>query len=373
MDRASIMSKKPPRIRGFHHSIGEVADVRFHNSLVDDRKHPGPHKLLSVSPFLGATCNLNCAYCYTDAGIPHKNELTPGDLKSIIDQGRALGAQTVVIAGTGEPLLDKNLMPFLQYIHNQGMTTVLYTNGTLVTPEIADRLYELDVSPLVKMNSLNEGVQDKLTRRRGSFKGIQRALRIFMERGFNKAEPTRLGIESVICKPNLSEIPEIFRWARRNNIYPHIEMMIHSGRAVHNANELDISIDEAREIFTTLSEIDRTEFGYSWIPKPPYVAGDCDMVYRNIVVDSHGNIKPCFGFVDVVGNVRETTLAKALKSPLLKKLRRLDATIQGACSTCALKSTCYGCRCEMNLCCNTFGAYKDCWMAAGRPKAPPRS
>jgi radical SAM protein with 4Fe4S-binding SPASM domain len=139
-------------------------------------------------------------------------------------------------------------------------------------------------------------------------------------------------------------------------------MMIHSGRAIGNASELNVTPEEAKNVFSKLCEIDRKEFGYFWVPKPPYVAGDCDMLHKHVVIDSCGNIKPCFGFVDSVGNMRSISIAGALRDPAMKKLRNIEANLEGKCSKCAHKSSCYGCRCEMNLCGKTFAAYASCWV-----------
>ncbi len=50
-------------------------------------------------------CNARCIACYTKAGKEKPDVLTLEEKKSVIFQARALGAKTVSLSGSGEPLL----------------------------------------------------------------------------------------------------------------------------------------------------------------------------------------------------------------------------------------------------------------------------
>jgi len=60
------------------------------------------------------------------------DRLTLEEEKKIIDQAKESGARTVLICGDGEPLLDPQLAPIVRYVHDKGMRTVIFTNGSIL-------------------------------------------------------------------------------------------------------------------------------------------------------------------------------------------------------------------------------------------------
>ena len=60
------------------------------------------------------------------------------------------GAKAVRIVGIGEPFLDKRIFdgkkfPFFELAQKHGITSVVYTNGTLIDEKLAEQLYGYDV------------------------------------------------------------------------------------------------------------------------------------------------------------------------------------------------------------------------------------
>ena len=84
-------------------------------------------------------CNLACPMC--PQGIEDGREkdfkkvLTEPLFKKIIDEALPLGLKFVSIAGSGEPMLSKNLEKFISYLSSKRITTMIYTNGQLLTPK----------------------------------------------------------------------------------------------------------------------------------------------------------------------------------------------------------------------------------------------
>ena len=93
-------------------------------------------------------CNLTCEFCYQRREEEHlgikydRNELTLEEVKSVVDQTMPW---TLIILSGGEIFIRKDTLDLLQYITSKRRCHII-TNGTYVTPEIAERLVSMGVT-----------------------------------------------------------------------------------------------------------------------------------------------------------------------------------------------------------------------------------
>lgn len=118
---------------------------------IDDIKAKRPKDLLFIGLDLTKACNLRCRYCFERSDRANKNEITLKEKKNILDQAVKLGAKSLVIAGAGEPLLDKDFKKIIRYAHKLGLVSVVYTNGTLIGKKMAKFMFGHNVTPIVKL------------------------------------------------------------------------------------------------------------------------------------------------------------------------------------------------------------------------------
>jgi radical SAM protein with 4Fe4S-binding SPASM domain len=316
---------------GLEFSQEEIAEARARNGL------------LSMELELSRACNLRCIYCYAGSGLPLQNELTLDEIYSAIDQAVALGARKIIVLGGGEPLLYKDLFKVIDYIQARGITADLFTNGMLVTPEKARALYERKVSVVIKMNSRNPEIQDRLAGQAGAFTAIDQGLQNLLAAGYPDEEHT-LGVETIVCRQNFDELPELWIWARKLGIIPYVEMMTLQGRATEHP-ELEVPMVEIRSLFEQLARIDAEHFGNFWTPHPPLAASQCARHEYSCTVTSVGDVQPCPGVSVTAGNIREHTLIEILRqSKPIQELRNIRKMIKGRCGECVFGDYCYGCR-----------------------------
>jgi MoaA/NifB/PqqE/SkfB family radical SAM enzyme len=85
-------------------------------------------------------CNLSCGYCteYDNA----KGNVPFADVVARIDKCKELGVKHTDLIG-GEPLLHPDIIPLMQHVLKQGMTTGMTTNGFLLTKEKLDELIDI--------------------------------------------------------------------------------------------------------------------------------------------------------------------------------------------------------------------------------------
>src|SRR5210317_926730 len=88
-------------------------------------------------------CNNNCVHCYNNLAAGDQDargkELTFDEHCRIIDEIAGFGCLWLLFTG-GEIFLRKDFLDIYTYAKQKGLIISLFTNGTLVTPEIADYL-----------------------------------------------------------------------------------------------------------------------------------------------------------------------------------------------------------------------------------------
>ena len=87
-------------------------------------------------------CDNACRHCWlwaADTPEERRRELTTGEWKAVVDQARALGTREWAISG-GEPMLRDDFAELFEYVTAKARAYSLNTNGTLITPEIAQLL-----------------------------------------------------------------------------------------------------------------------------------------------------------------------------------------------------------------------------------------
>lgn len=123
-----------------------------------------PPEFLTLSP--GKTCNLRCTGCYANAG-PTPEKLDWVTLERIVHEARELwGVRFFVISG-GEPFAyrDQGLGVLDLAERHRDCFFLSYTNGTLITEDVARRLAELgNFTPGLSI----EGLRARTDARRGA-------------------------------------------------------------------------------------------------------------------------------------------------------------------------------------------------------------
>jgi pyruvate-formate lyase-activating enzyme len=87
-------------------------------------------------------CNLRCPMCPQSFGREKDflRRLPLEEFKKIIDQAIPHGLKHVTLSGSGEPLLHTGLEDAVRYLSERGVGSLIYTNGTRLTPERFERL-----------------------------------------------------------------------------------------------------------------------------------------------------------------------------------------------------------------------------------------
>lgn len=195
-------------------------------------------------------CNLKCRHCYAQAeDKDYSAELTTEEGKRLIDDLAQFGCPVLLFSG-GEPLIRKDVFELAAYAVERGLRVVFSTNGTLITPEVAQRLKEIGASYIGISLDGTEAIHDRFRGVHGAFKKAIEGVRNCKKVGL------KVGLRFTIFKGNAKEIPSIFDITEKEEIdricFYHL---VYSGRGSALIKE-DLTHEETRQVVDLI--IDRT-------------------------------------------------------------------------------------------------------------------
>ncbi|MFA6293499.1 MAG: radical SAM protein, partial [Victivallales bacterium] len=336
----------------------DFTDAEISSAAADGR-------LLSMEIEFSRTCNYKCPYCYVPDTAPLQNELAPDEIRSVLRQAAELGARKIVILG-GEPLLYPHLFEMTDYISSLGMTSEVFTNGSLITPENARRLFNAGVRVTVKLNSLDPDIHDELTGEKDSMDTALRAIAILKNAGYGKNGEGMLAASSIISSRNIGGMPSLWRWLREEKITPYFEIITPQGRAMTNRH-LMVDGPQLLKVFSDISAVD-ADFGHRWDPQPPLVGRKCFRHSYSCLVNSVGDVMPCVGLTVVIGSIRSKPLKDILaESGVISRLKNFRNYIKKPCADCSKAEHCYGCRgAAYQMTGDYLAADPTCWLNADK-------
>jgi radical SAM protein with 4Fe4S-binding SPASM domain len=319
-------------------------------------------------------CNLTCTHCYISAGPneERENELSLEEGKSFIDDVAEMGVPLLLFTG-GEPLTRKDFWALAEYAKVKKLRTVISTNGTLITNEVALLLKETGIQYVgVSLDGSDPVTHDMIRGQKGAFQGAIEGLKNCVEIGL------RCGIRVTAHKSNYKEIPELIDLTLNLGVPRFcLYWLVPSGRGIdryleNQLNELeieetlDVLYDRANELDPAKIEIlsvDAPQDGVYLLKRmkdenhPEYenaykllnMTGDsCSAGDRVANVDPVGNVYPCQFSQRLdyrVGSLRDTKFSvmwNDQRNEILNRFRAKKDNLKGICSRCANMNACGG-------------------------------
>jgi len=150
-------------------------------SKIGDKRVP-----ISGTMELTERCNLKCAHCYINLPANDQQaqtkELTYEQWCGIFDQIAEEGCFSLLLTG-GEPLLRPDFLDIYAYAKRKGFLVTLFTNGTMLTPEIADVLQEWPPYLVeITLYGITPETYERVTGIPGSYQHCMRGIQLLRER-----------------------------------------------------------------------------------------------------------------------------------------------------------------------------------------------
>jgi len=274
-------------------------------------------ELVSASIETSNVCNLDCNYCFRKENkIESPNELSLDESLELINSLNKLGVKTINIAGAGEPLMDKNLVPMLELMARKSIIPLVATNGSLINDEWLKLFKKTNTSIMIKVNSFNSQKQDQMVNKKNYAIKRNSGLMKLIIGGFNKPiqnHQTRLSINALVSKETINEIPQIFNFCRDYNIMPCMETYIPAGKT-KEWTENEISKKEFLMLADKLRLEDKKR-GIEYMRLWPYLGGvPCTQQGKaSIFINIFGEIYDCPAATKKYGNLKEISVKEAFE------------------------------------------------------------
>jgi 12,18-didecarboxysiroheme deacetylase len=153
---------------------------------------------------VGQRCNLRCVHCYAHSrDLEYSGELNHEEGLRLIDDLAQFGAPVLLFSG-GEPLMHPRILELIAYAREKGMRAVISTNGTLITPELAEKLKAFGLSYVgISLDGLEE-TNDRFRGMKGAFAAALAGVRNC------RAADIKVGLRFTMNRKNVHDLNGIF-------------------------------------------------------------------------------------------------------------------------------------------------------------------
>jgi SynChlorMet cassette radical SAM/SPASM protein ScmF len=325
------------------------------------RAPSGVPPLAQLYVYLTEGCNLACRHCWLaprfDPTATRAPVLALDALEQAIAEARPLGLRGVKLTG-GEPLLHPRIGEVLEVVEREGLTLNVETNGTLLTPELAQRLAGLTLPRpphvSVSLDGADAETHDAVRGVDGAFGGATRAVRSLVDAG------VRTQVVFTLMRANEAQLEAVMALVKglgAESLKVNVLQPTARGERLHDDVDA-LTVEEyirigrrvERELAPALEL--RVYFDYPAAFRPlGRVAGPYDGrcgIHGILGVLASGHYALC-GIGEqlpelVFGTVGETELADLWTShPVLRSIREgLPERLEGVCGECLLSRACLG-------------------------------
>ena len=299
---------------------------------------------LSASIELTERCNLNCVHCYINQPANSQSakarEMSTEQVKFVLDQLAQAGTLFLMITG-GEVLLRPDFEEIYLYAKRLGFIVTVFTNGTMVTPEIAELFAKARPHLIeITLDGATAETFEAVTQVKGSFEQCLKGIRLLIERKLP------LHLKSVVLTLNQDKLQDIKDLADAlgvphrydSTIWPRLDgsHSPYSHRlSVEDTLEMDL-VDQER-----VEEWYKTGEKFSGIPLRRDVAFTCGAGVRSYHVDSAGRLSACMMTRRPSYSLLEIPFAEAWEK--LGEIRKIKRVRHTECEDCLANDLCSQC------------------------------
>lgn len=319
-------------------TLGELGDEL--RMQLGGRRYP-----LGGSFELTERCNLRCLHCYINqpAGSQEaiSRELTLPQVRSIMDQLADAGCLFMLLTG-GEVMLRPDWQEVYRHIKQKGILISLFTNGTLVTPRIADFLAEYRPQDLeITLYGATQETYERVTGVSGSYARCMRGIELLMDRGL------RLNLKSVLMRANHHELSEMQAIAESLGVHYRFDAALFprldGGQepADHRLSPAEV-VDLDREYQGRMQELADLYVRFSGVPARTENVFNCGAGRLSFHIDARGMLSLCMMARHQAYDLLKGSFREGWEVALASQLAR-QRTKDVSCLTCSAGVLCVQC------------------------------
>ena len=312
----------------------------------------------SVHWSITGRCNYNCRHCFVSAPDNNTEDLTTDECLDIIRQIADCGIRKISLTG-GEPLIRRDLPVLIRACSDASIRiTELYTNGALLTPEVANLFTGNGHRPTVHISYDGVGWHDWVRGHEGAQQTAEKAFAVARDAGL------KTGASMCLFRDNVPSIREtVLRLASLSVGSIRISPMLSLGLWGEHYSEKTLSAEEFLQAvigyipfffadgkpcslsmggyFNHYRDRDISTVNLAKHPDSPAPLHPCPWAASNIYISSTGTVLPCMEFSGSSGSaafpeLRKASLRQILKdSVLIKTTRTTTEDVYSANAECA--------------------------------------
>jgi radical SAM protein with 4Fe4S-binding SPASM domain len=176
------------------------------------KRYFGKRSPVEVSIEVTRRCPLECRHCYNNLPMAdaaaRRDELSLEEYKRLLDEMVEAGCLWVLFTG-GEIFARADFLDIYAYAKTKGFLITLFTNGTMITPRIADFLAEWRPFAIeITLYGATRETYEALTQIPGSYARCMRGIRLLLDRKLPlklKTVPTTINRHEVFEMKRMAE------------------------------------------------------------------------------------------------------------------------------------------------------------------------
>ena len=306
------------------------------------------HAPMSVSFELTRRCPLACQHCYNNLPVGDRKaraaELTLLDHRRLLDELAEMGCLWLLYTG-GEILARPDFFDIYDHAKSRGFLITLFTNGTLITPAIADRLAASPPFAIeITLYGHSRETYERVTGVPGSFQRCLRGIRALVERKLP------LKLKSVALTINKHELDDMKAFANGLGVEFKFDALM-SPRLDCSLSPLEVRLSPEESVELDLRDPARMAAWKGFADRhltAPAARPASDQVYScgggvsSFAVDPYGGMSICVLSEKEKYHLGTGTVAEGW-TQFLRAVRARKVTRETKCTNCQIKPLCGMC------------------------------
>lgn len=285
-------------------------------------------------------CNLKCSHCYCVPDM-NKKELSFYEICHILDEATDAGCFWFLITG-GEPLIRPDFLDIYTYAKKKGLILTVFTNGTLITPKIADCLKEWPpFSVEISLYGSTQETYEKVTGVPGSYTQCMNGIEMLLQRNIP------LKLKTLVTTLNKHELWTMKKYAQERDLEFRFDFSI-TPRLDGSKVPCGLRIPPNEVMELTLADPKYWEEWkklYHEIEGPPErtdILYPCSLGMWSFHITPYGELHACLMAQEPFFDLRHNSFSKCWPE-LITKFQSLKSDEKNKCSGCELLTTCDFC------------------------------
>ncbi len=303
-------------------------------------------------------CNIRCRMCATtfDPRFRKGSDYTGLMDIRLLDRLEPIlpGLWRAYLMGNGEPLINPKFLKFAKRLKSQNIEIQFNTNGMLLTEDISEALVDMKFDAIaISMDGADAATFNNI-RHGADFDTVTANIQLLNEiKTKSKSNKPQLSLAAVALKDNWKQMPDLVDMAKELGMgHVHVESLIWQDdpgyQEYYREHSLDDIKDEAiAKLHEAQSKAVQSNIGFSspllddTTEPPDGIPGTskgipCWEPWTTIFVTWQGDIHPCCGSEQQMGNLNEHSILEIWNNTDYQKLRHdfISGASPDGCQNC---------------------------------------